>query len=45
MFAAAAQPRELWIVEGAAHQDFSRYDAAGYDAHVVAFLRRWLARS
>ena len=42
LFAAAAEPRELWIVEGAAHQDFSRYDPAGYDAHVVAFLRRAL---
>jgi uncharacterized protein len=42
LFAAAATPRELWIVEGAAHQDFSRYDPAGYDAHVIAFLRREL---
>jgi uncharacterized protein len=42
LFAAAAEPRELWIVEGATHQDFSRYDPEGYDAHVVAFLRREL---
>jgi pimeloyl-ACP methyl ester carboxylesterase len=42
LFAAAAEPRELWIVEGAAHQDFSRFDPKGYDAHVVAFLKRWL---
>jgi uncharacterized protein len=42
LFSAAAEPRELWIVQGAAHQDFSRFDPAGYDAHVVAFLRRWL---
>ena len=45
LFAAATEPRELWIVEGAAHQDFSRFDPQGYDAHVVAFLRRWLANS
>lgn len=42
LYAAAAEPRDLWIVPGAAHQDFSRYDPQGYDAHVVAFLRRWL---
>ncbi|MEO8065223.1 MAG: alpha/beta fold hydrolase [Pseudomonadota bacterium] len=41
LFAAAAEPREIWIVEGAAHQDFSRFDQAGYDAHVVSFLRKW----
>jgi pimeloyl-ACP methyl ester carboxylesterase len=45
MFAAAAEPRELWIVDRAVHQDFSRYDPKGYDAHVIAFLRRWLGRS
>ncbi len=43
LFAAAAQPRRLWIVDGAGHQDFARYDRAGYEANVVAFLRRELA--
>jgi uncharacterized protein len=38
LFAAAREPRALWLVEGAAHQDFSRFDPAGYDAHVIAFL-------
>ena len=42
LFAAAAEPRELWIVDGAAHQDFARFDRAGYEAHVIAFLKRWL---
>jgi fermentation-respiration switch protein FrsA (DUF1100 family) len=42
LFAAARAPKELWIVPGAAHEDFSTFDAAGYDAHVVAFLRRHL---
>jgi len=42
LYAAAAEPRALWIVPGAAHQDFSRYDPPGYDAHVVEFLRKWL---
>jgi alpha-beta hydrolase superfamily lysophospholipase len=44
LYAAARQPKELWIVPGAAHEDFSWVDAAGYDAHVVAFLRRSLLR-
>jgi fermentation-respiration switch protein FrsA (DUF1100 family) len=44
LFATANEPRELWIVEGAAHQDFSRHDPKGYDAHVIAFLRKWLVK-
>jgi alpha-beta hydrolase superfamily lysophospholipase len=43
LFAAAVEPRELWIVDGAVHQDFSRFDDDGYEIHVVAFLRRHLA--
>jgi pimeloyl-ACP methyl ester carboxylesterase len=42
LFAAAIGIRQLWIVEGAAHQDFSRFDRAGYEANVVAFLSRHL---
>jgi alpha-beta hydrolase superfamily lysophospholipase len=42
LFAAAIEPRALWMVEGAGHQDFSRYDPAGYDAHVIAFLDQHL---
>ncbi|MBC8026951.1 MAG: alpha/beta hydrolase [Steroidobacteraceae bacterium] len=44
LFAAASEPKALWIVEGAAHQDFARFDRAGYEQNVVAFLRRNLAR-
>jgi alpha-beta hydrolase superfamily lysophospholipase len=40
LYTAARKPKELWIVEGASHEDFSRFDPAGYDAHVIAFLRR-----
>jgi pimeloyl-ACP methyl ester carboxylesterase len=43
LFAAATGLKQLWIVDGAAHQDFSRFDRAGYEAHVVAFLGRHLA--
>jgi alpha-beta hydrolase superfamily lysophospholipase len=40
LFAAAAEPKALWIVAGASHQDFARFDRAGYEANVVSFLRR-----
>jgi pimeloyl-ACP methyl ester carboxylesterase len=40
LFAAAAQPKLLWIVGGAAHQDFARFDRAGYERNVIGFLRR-----
>lgn len=39
LFAAARDPKLLWIVEGASHQDFSRFDPEGYRAHVIGFLR------
>lgn len=42
LFAAAREPKELWIVERAVHEDFSRVDPAGYREHVVGFLRRHL---
>ena len=43
LFAAAHEPKELWIVPRAAHEDFARVDPAGYREHVVDFLRRRLA--
>jgi len=41
-FEAAVAPKSLWVVEGAKHQDFLRYDPAGYEEHVVGFLNRLL---
>jgi hypothetical protein len=38
--AAASAPKSLWVVEGAKHQDFLRYDPKGYEEHVVGFLNR-----
>jgi alpha-beta hydrolase superfamily lysophospholipase len=38
LFNAAASPKELWIVEGARHQDFLAYDPGGYASHVLPFL-------
>ncbi len=42
LFAAAREPKQLWIVDGAVHQDFSVFDPSGYEERVVGFLRRHL---
>lgn len=42
MFEAAVEPKRLWMVEGARHEDLFAYDRAGYEAQVVGFLRRYL---
>jgi fermentation-respiration switch protein FrsA (DUF1100 family) len=42
LFSAAVAPKELWIVAGAAHVDFSSFDRVAYEAHVVSFLNRTL---
>jgi hypothetical protein len=44
MFGAAAELKSLWVVEGAKHQDFLRYDPKGYEEHVVRFLVENLKR-
>ncbi len=38
LFAAAAEPKALWMIEGAAHTDFLAFDPAGYRARVLPFL-------
>jgi alpha-beta hydrolase superfamily lysophospholipase len=42
LFRAAAEPKRLWLVAGARHQDLQAYDPAGYEAQVVGFLREHL---
>jgi alpha-beta hydrolase superfamily lysophospholipase len=42
LFDAASQPKSLWVVEGARHQDLLAYDGAGYEEHVVGFLKQAL---
>jgi uncharacterized protein len=42
LFRAAVAPKQIWIVEGAKHQDLLRYDSKGYEEHVVGFLNRLL---
>ncbi len=38
LFAAAAAPKSLWVLPGAAHVDFHAFDTRGYEARVGAFL-------
>jgi len=42
MFAAAPQPKELWVIAEAAHQDFHKLETTRYEARVLEFLARWL---
>jgi uncharacterized protein len=38
LFAAAAEPKELWMIPGAAHVDFAAYSGAAYTERVLAFF-------
>jgi fermentation-respiration switch protein FrsA (DUF1100 family) len=42
LFSAAAEPKELWVVEGARHEDFLAFDRPGYETRVVGPLERHL---
>ena len=42
LFAAAAQPKELWVVDGAAHVDLHAFTPEDYERRVGAFLARHL---
>ena len=42
LYAAAPEPKSLWIVEGAKHQDFLAFDPKSYEATVVPFLQKYL---
>lgn len=45
MFAAAAEPKELWVVEGAGHIDLYAHAPRGYEEKVGLFLTRVLEDS
>lgn len=45
LFAAAAESKQLWAVEGAGHVDLYDYDRAGYTAVVFPFLVQSLSQS
>lgn len=34
----ASEPKISWVVDGAQHQDALRFDAVGFEGHVVGFL-------
>jgi fermentation-respiration switch protein FrsA (DUF1100 family) len=42
MYAAAAEPKEYWVVAGAGHQDIHRLHADAYETRVLAFFAHWL---
>jgi len=42
LFRAAPEPKELWVVPGAAHQDFHRLAPGEYERRVLGFLERAL---
>jgi uncharacterized protein len=42
LFAAATQPKSLWVVEGAVHEDLLAFGPTAYEQQVVEFLRRYL---
>jgi fermentation-respiration switch protein FrsA (DUF1100 family) len=42
LYAAANEPRELWLVQGAAHEDLHAFAPVAYEARVLGFLHRHL---
>jgi len=42
IFAAAAEPKDFWLVEGARHVDFYHFSPDAYRERILPFLRRWL---
>lgn len=43
LYAAAAAPKSLWVVEGAAHVDLHAYAPAEYERRIGAFFEQYLA--
>jgi fermentation-respiration switch protein FrsA (DUF1100 family) len=42
LYEAATEPKELWLVEGAAHVDLHAFNPVAYESRVSAFLLRYL---
>jgi fermentation-respiration switch protein FrsA (DUF1100 family) len=42
LFERALQPKEFWVVQGAAHVDLYAFAPREYAARVLGFFRRWL---
>jgi fermentation-respiration switch protein FrsA (DUF1100 family) len=45
LFDSASEPKTLWVVEGARHQDLLAYDKNGYEDQIVGFLTKALLDS
>ena len=45
LFQAAVEPKELWIVDGAAHVDLHAFGPAAYEARIEPFLARHLRQA
>jgi len=43
LYAAAREPKQLWLVNGAAHVDLERFDPVGYRRRVLGFFREHLS--
>ncbi|MGH8758218.1 MAG: alpha/beta hydrolase [Burkholderiales bacterium] len=41
LFAAAAGPKEMWVIPGAVHENFAAYAPQEYQARVLAFLDKY----
>lgn len=39
LYAAASQPKQLWVVQGAAHVDLHKYTPASYEKRILEFLQ------
>ena len=44
MFDAACDPAELWVIEGAAHQNYTEIVPEEYAAHLLRFFDTWLSQ-
>lgn len=42
MFAAAGEPKELWVVPGAGHRNVDEVEPEAYKVKVIGFFDRWL---
>ncbi len=42
IYRAAREPKELWVVEGAAHVNLHRYSPEAYESRVLPFLAKYL---
>jgi len=42
IFATAADPKELWKISGAAHEDLHSFAPSEYEARILEFFSRWL---